>query len=122
MLIKNAAPRIVGFGGLFRLLPGVNEVDAASWEKVKDSTFSKWYLEQGLVEIIHEPKSNGKISELSGDGSKNDSSAIKKLAAKKALEIIKETYDPALLNKWAQTETRKQVLKAIEDQAQSLKL
>lgn len=50
-----AAPLDLG-GNLIRLLPGVNEVDAAAWSQVKDRQVTRGYIDSGELVVIEEPK------------------------------------------------------------------
>lgn len=49
------APLDLG-GSLVRLVPGVNDVDAAAWAAVKDGPVTKGYLAAKEIVVIDEPK------------------------------------------------------------------
>ena len=105
VIVKNNAPSLHGLAGICRLMPGANEVEDEAWEKVKDFRAVKRRLESGEYEVL-QGKSDG----------------IKGFTAKKAAELVKETYDMSLLEKWDSEETRPSVRKALKEQIEFMRL
>jgi hypothetical protein len=87
-----------------QLLPGNNLVDDADWELAKVNLELK--IEKGLLE------------EISEDGKKV--SSLKDLSAKKAIEIIKGTWDLSTLRKWQEKEGRDEVRAVLHNQVDAV--
>lgn len=80
-----------------RLMPGVNQIEDADWEKVKALKGVQVFLEEGeLLEI--------------------DATPLPKRPSKDAIKLVKNTFDKALLLKWREDEKREDVTKAIAHQ------
>lgn len=107
MLIENTKPSIHGLGfydshgkiGTVKMVPGINEIDDAEWEKVKNLRTVKSRLENGTYVI----------RSASGE-------SITKLAAADAVRQVKRTFDSKLLDKWIAEDQRKAVRDAIAEQ------
>lgn len=101
MLVKYNRPNIHDAYGV-RFIPGVNDVSPDGWALCKkDSEIAK-LLEDGVFEEFEESK----------EASKDLSTFVEK----KAIALVKETYDLDLLKAWKETELRAKVFKAIESQ------
>lgn len=119
--VKNNSPRLHQFGlrskgpdGKLRpeidtfinLTPGVNEIDAALWERAMDqhNLLNQHLLPTKEIEVIESKKDV-------------DFAAMQ---PKLALRLVEETYDPRLLNRWLNDEVRPAVAQKIRDQLKTL--
>lgn len=110
IIIKNKRAQIIG-NHILSLLPGVNEVDAKKWAEFKTSPAIVHFMGEGEIEEMDLPVPH------------DDSPVqIDDLNQKDAIALVKETFDIALLNRWAENETRKGVLDALEKQFDAVKL
>jgi hypothetical protein len=91
------------------LLPGINEVDEATWKKCADHPLAKIHLEEGNIELVDVRRKSG---------SKKDAPGLTGFEARDAKKIVKQTFDKALLAKWADKESRKEVVTALEKQVE----
>lgn len=83
------------------LKPGINKVSESDWAKMRELRTIQGYIEQeDLVEM--------------------DSQEPSQLKDKKAVELIKDTFDPVLLLKWradeVATQGRESVMSALDKQ------
>ncbi|MEK4883473.1 hypothetical protein NST81_01910 [Bacillus sp. FSL W8-0223] len=102
MIVHNKGKYIRHIG--VRLVPGANSLnqeDGEAFLKESEHPLNKVLLESG--EISYEIKG---LSELS---------------AQKAATLVKDTFDLKLLEEWKEKETRKTILKAIDEQIESIK-
>lgn len=104
VVIKNNLPRIFG-NHLGSLKPGVNEIEEKIWKELELTVAIKHEIAEGNIEVME-------IAKASPDAP----IAIKDLNVKEAVALVKSTFDTAILNRWAEEETRKQVLDALEKQ------
>lgn len=109
-IVKNNRAQIFG-NHLMKLLPGVNEVDAKTWDEFKLSPSIKHFIAEGEIEELDLPNAQ--------EGSPVQ---IDDLNQKEALALVKATFDSKLLERWAANESRKGVLDALEKQMDALKL
>lgn len=109
-IVKNNRPQIFG-NHLMTLLPGVNEVDAKKWEEFSKSPAIKHHIAEGEIEELDLPNAH--------EGSPVQ---IDDLNQKEALALVKATFDSKLLERWAENESRKGVLDALEKQMDAIKL
>ena len=109
-IVKNNRAQIFG-NHLMTLLPGVNEVDAKKWEEFKLSPAIKHGISEGEIEEVDLPSAH------------DDSPVqISDLNQKEALALVKATFDMTLLERWAESESRKGVLDALEKQIDAVKV
>jgi len=87
-----------------QLLPGNNQIEEADWELAKKNLQDK--LDTGLIEEILE------------DGKKIKN--IKQLSAKKAKEVIKNTFDLDTLQNWQEEEGRDEVRAILYNQTEEI--
>jgi len=92
------------------LMPGVNTVDDADWENIKDHPKIVKRLEDNTL-VIELAASSTKAGE-----STDDKEILRKLNIKKAIPLVKKTYDILLLQSWLQVEDRPGVFSEIEKQ------
>ncbi len=88
-------------------LPGANEIDADVWAKIKETHGVKWRLEQGYFRVLSEPE--------------GDAHSIVDEPNRVAMELVRNTIEPAILERWLEqekgsTKPRGFLVKALEDQ------
>lgn len=100
-LVENTKPHVrLLEDGHAPLMPGVNRVDEALWQRVKQWSTVKPLLEDRvLVERQLVPEGG-----------------LGKLAANDALDLLERTVDPRLLKDWAAADKRPAVQKAVQAQ------
>lgn len=96
MIVHNKGKYVRHAEGI-TLIPGANNVEEKDWKKFSGHPISNKLIESG--EIV----------------AKDD-----KLTADEAIELAYDTYDLAILEDMKATETRKTVLKAIDEQIKEL--
>jgi hypothetical protein len=113
-----------------RLIPGVNEVHEKFWDEIKTNPGVKKRLDLGFIELVECKKAQpavdekGKKSEpveetkAEGEGA----SILEELKSADAIAVVKETLDFDKLKEWKGIESRKGVLKAIDDQIELLEV
>lgn len=124
MFIHNTKPRlttIVSRKGTLRLMPGVNEVSQETWDKVKDHPHLKRLLAAGHVAVPKPVGGEGATTVKSDGGEVRPADGLAGFSNKEAMRLIGETVDQALLSKWLETETRRNVREAIDKQIEKLK-
>lgn len=102
--VKNRLPQIFG-NHLASLKPGVNEIEEKHWEQLEKTAAIKHHISEGDIEVLDLPKA-----------SPDAPVAINELNVKEAIALVKSTFDQSILNRWAEKESRKQVLDALEKQ------
>lgn len=90
--------------GRLVLKPGVNEVDPAVWEKVREHPALRKRINQGLIEVLSQ-----------GDESTHGAE-LRALRPNEARRLVRETIDVDVLTKWHEVEDRDNVLEQIEKQ------
>ena len=106
MKIDHKEPRLRQVGGLFKLMPGVNDrIDPKQFAEAMKLPAFKALVEEGVVEVISE----------------EDSADLSIFGTKKAIDVVARTVDRDLLNSWLKAEKRTEVSKAIADQLNKLK-
>lgn len=105
--------------------PGINNFPDAGYAHYSKHPDIKAYIAEGVLEVITQPSKGEELSEAAeaheaGDIQPSDS--IAGMDSKKAVALVKQTFDLALLNAWLQTEKRSNVRKAIEAQAEQMKI
>jgi hypothetical protein len=111
VLVRNRTARVLGpsysapggVGAIVRLLPGVNKVPGKTWAKVANDSFVKEHQESGDIEVL-----DGSVVELP------------KMTVTRAVDLIRGTYDKAMLRTWLKEDNRKPVIDAIDAQLQLL--
>lgn len=107
--IKRNKANMTMIAGIW-ISPGVNDIPDEKAVVLKGSKQYKHECFCGLIEVVQDDS-------LIAVSSKNDS--LKpglNMNAKKAVELIRETFDRDLLESWTKNETRKTVLNAIDAQ------
>ena len=90
----------------FQLIPGVNIITPEEWDAAKDDSDIKRMIKAGEIEI--------------GPRVESVPSALKKLTAAAATELVTETNDPRMLDQWSSSEKRTGVQDAIVAQKTKL--
>ena len=103
------------------LLLGANEVDKNDWEAAKASC--KDHIENGwleeVVEKIEEEKVDPKTKQKK-KVSRKTYPTLNKLSAKKAVEIVEQTFDLATLKKWLEKEARDEIRAKLANKIDSI--
>lgn len=102
MLVQNKGKYIRHAAGLM-LIPGANQVESSDWKQFSSHPIMKKIIEKGEI-VAHE-----------------ESESVKDLSVNDAVELVKDTFDPALLESWREKEKRKGVLEAITSQMDEIK-
>lgn len=89
------------------LLPGNNEVPNEAWAVIGQDAEVQRMIDEGVLVVVLGPDKKATLSQM---------------ALSQARKIIKDTLDVDLLTSWLKTETRKDVVDAIQAQVDSLKL
>lgn len=110
LTIKNSLAKIFG-NHLGSIKPGVNEMEEKVWIELAKTPVVKHHVAEGEIEVLELPRA-----------SPDSPVAIADLNVKEAVSLVKATFDKELLNRWAEVESRKQVLDALEKQMDALKL
>lgn len=97
------------------LMPGHNEIDNELWENVKVNSGVNHHIDNGdLVEVmeVEEVQPGGRVR-IGKDGEEKKvvrtTKSIHKMFAKKAREIIQDTWDLPTLEKWLDNEGRDEI-------------
>lgn len=101
-IVENNEPRL-HFVGDLKLLPGANEVPDEKWAEVEG--WCKAHLEAGRLRVVKRDTQEG---------------SLKGLAPRVAIELVKNTYDRSLLDRWGVQEPRAAVRTAIAAQVNML--
>jgi hypothetical protein len=113
MLIKNNRERVLRVfepsGRGFILVPGVNQLDARTWEYLKTNRNFAKDVEREHVTVLTEEEPSSKSSQISVFRN-----------VREAFDIIRATFDVALLNSWKVGEERGTIIKAIDEQLAKL--
>jgi len=85
------APLDLG-GSLICLKPGLNDVDAAAWDQVKDSAVTKGYLAAGELVVVEEPddKAARQAAKAAAKAAEAAAKAAAEEEARKAAEAEKQ--------------------------------
>lgn len=113
MLVQNKGEYVRHIG--VRLIPGVNKLsltDEESFKQALEHPMNQYLVDHG--EIVLTTGSNGEVAD-----------SLAKLNGKKAIELIHDTFELAVLDSFKQEEAgngnRKTVLDAINQQIESIK-
>jgi hypothetical protein len=99
-----------------RFFPGINEVEDAQWDQIKDHPLLKKKMEMGQLELVQRRKPKG--SEEAAQ--EPERPALEAMAAKKAIAVIEEIFNVDSLKKILLIEKRSGVRYAIEKQIASI--
>ncbi len=131
MLVNYKKPNLLGVpyeGGLLQIKPGVNNIPDKIWKKVAENPTIKQKMGAGYLKIAAEApeKPKSKVSDesqldLDGEGEEGNVS-LSDMNATEATELINETFDEDLLLEWKKDETRKGVLKVLDEQIELVEL
>jgi len=104
------------------LRPGWNEFPANIWEQYKTHPSVKKMMEKGTLELLETKvvvmvKGKKVIKKI---GSNDNKVKLTYFEEKKAISIVKDTYNRDILNRWLDEETRPKVIKAIQKQVEPL--
>lgn len=126
MLIKYKKVNILNVGADFRLVPGNNNIPEAKWEAaLKLYPKLRYLVEEGHIEtytktgavrdepLVENPAATGEAAKGEPPLEVEDLAALNQ---KKAVRLVKDTYDVDILTAWHETEKRAEVIKAIEGQ------
>ena len=112
VVVKNLKTTLLIIGGV-KMLPGINEVEPEFFEKhKKDFNFFK---ANKFLEVVKKQSVGSKISK-----SNPDKSVLESMNSGEAVDLIEETVNSELLEKWNESESRKTVKKAIKKQLEKL--
>lgn len=92
-------------GGYIRLTPGANELEDDVWDRIVTHPMIQVFLAKDDLEVVESEKEGSGLSGYRPKGAK---------------KLISETYSIDLLDQWKATETRKDVLAAIETQMEKM--
>ena len=98
------------------LKPGMNDVDPKEWAKGRSCRGTKGYLDMGIRGgfTVDAGKDKTPVQSDPDFGTLSDYNAVN------AIELVKQNKEKAALEKWAESETRKTVLAAIEERLEEL--
>lgn len=102
-LVHATLPHKSGTPTVHTLKPGTNAFDKALWEQLVATKIIKRGLEAETITVHGAAGAD-----------------ISKMKVTKAVEVIKLTFDPALLARWAEDDKRGAVQKAIKAQLEAL--
>lgn len=148
MIVKYNRPNLHYAYGI-RFIPGVNSVDPKLWAIAEKDSEIKYFLEQGILEVLEgdaaksEKKESDPFAGVSddekkklidkafGDNKENANSnaptpeappvePLKNFNDKKALQLVSETFNVGILKEWLDTEDRTKVKRAIEAQIKKM--
>jgi hypothetical protein len=105
LIVKNTEPRVHSLGGFVTLLPGVNEVDEAAWERALSISIVQHYVDEGVFVVAGSAK-----------GKPGEAAAIAGMSVGEAKKLVGETVDLQLLRSWESLEERKGVQSSITAQ------
>lgn len=118
MLIQYKKPNILTIGS-FRLVPGKNDIPQQIWdEAVKLYPNVKRLIDDGVI-MTFDKNGNERDDESPGKPAL-EATDLPKLQVKKAVKLIKETFDESLLMKWYELDQRAEISKAIEAQLEEI--
>lgn len=113
MLIKNNRERVLRVfepsGRGIVLLPGVSQLDPKTWNYLKSNRNFAKDIEREHVTVLTEEEAPAKSSQISVFRN-----------VREAFDIIRATFDVALLNSWKVGEERGTIIKAIDEQLAKL--
>ncbi len=90
--------------------PGINTIASKVWESISTHPKVKKYIKLGALVV------KTKVDPVADDAE------LKDLGAKKAQELVRQTFDIELLNKWSETENRATVQKTIVAQLEEIEV
>jgi hypothetical protein len=99
------------FDGGLHILPGVNSLESAKWDAIKNHPQVLKRIEDGIYEVL----SQG--DEQTNDGNNENLANFK---SPKAIQIVAATFDSSLLKTWEAAEKRKEVKMIIQAQLKKL--
>jgi hypothetical protein len=102
MLIENTEANIKNLGDIVTLMPGVNDVDPALWDKAQKIALVQHFLKSGVLKVVS-----------GGSESHKDIAALEE---HEALELVDRTVDHNLLTAFAEQDKRGAIRKAIDKQ------
>ncbi|SFP18568.1 hypothetical protein [Salibacterium halotolerans] len=118
MLVHNKGKYVRHAAGV-RLLPGTNEISTAEWKRFSGHPIAKRLIEKDEVVTFEKESSEGEA----GDDTEGVQS-VTEINANPAIDLIRDTFEPELLEKWKQEEeegdSRKTVIDAIDKQLAEL--
>lgn len=116
MLVLNNKPHIRDAYEM-KLYPGVNDVDPAKWAeatvKYKDQEILA-LLDKGDLVVLEK-------DEVKMVAPEKETKTLKGFSKKKALEVIKDTFNYELLAFWKASDDRPDVIVAIEKRVEEMK-
>jgi len=101
----------VGTKEFIHLLPGYNEVDDSEWEQIKNNC--KPRLEDNNLVLLTKKEGDKEIIVSFSDIAKDNPD--------KAVEIVNQTYNISLLEKWKSETSRDELRSAIFNQIDAIK-
>lgn len=110
MIVSVNQPRVIHLSNKI-LVPGANQVDAKEFAEELKNPVVKKMVEDMVISF----------DEKDLDGKSQDEKHLSKLQPKQAVDLIENTVEIELLEKWQNEDDRKQVQKAIEKQIEALK-
>jgi hypothetical protein len=102
MLVQNKGKYVRHAEGVM-LIPGANQLESEDFKKFSSHPIMKSLIEKEEI-VAHEK-----------------AKSIKELHAEEAINLVKDTFTPSLLEEWKTVEKRKTVLDAIAEQLDVIK-
>lgn len=100
------------------LRPGWNEFPSELFKQYENDAEVKRFISEGKLEILAEKVGTGKTKKTIGLDDKPID--LKELTEAKSIEIIKNTFNRELLQRWIDEENRSKVKRALEEQIKPL--
>lgn len=99
------------------ILPGNNEVDDKIWASIKKNPQIDKMLKEKKLELVTE------ATPKEGKTAPGEEVAVElsSMNAKMAAAVVAETYDMKTLEKWSESDSRRQVVRAVEKQIHRIK-
>jgi hypothetical protein len=98
------------------LVSGVNTIEDELWKQVVERPYAQNLLEYGALKVLGEAEPDPRLDPPpeTGVDAIVPPVAITKMKVADAIDIIDATFDPAILQAWADKETRTPVRGALE--------
>jgi hypothetical protein len=118
MIVKYNGQNILTIGKI-KLISGNNlGIDENEWKSITDNhPIIQNKIENGIIQVIPSVLDEKAIEENISEGA---TAPLSEFSVKEAVKIIKDCYNLSELKKWVETESRKRVKKAIEEQVESI--
>jgi len=102
--------------GSLRFIPGVNEITEEQWEAIKSHPLLPQLFKDDYFEWVDGVSPDDKVAD------KAPEEVLEPLPERKAVKVVKNTLKKPLLDSWKENEKRPEVVEAIDNQLNKLKL